>query len=167
MTTPCVAIRSETLHAPCVFQQESWDSFYPEAAYLFPMNYAELSTDKATIPLDVRVDEFAELDKKGILHIVSARCESKIVGYHISGLLPHMHYKSSGLMAYTDVYFLHPDHRFGGNGAKMLMEVERTLAERGIRKFYISTKVHSDNSALLEKMGYRWTDKIYTKLLGS
>ena len=147
-------------------QREKWDDFVVEALPLFKMNYQELSTDKATIPLDVREEEFSNLDAKGVLHAVTAREDGKLIGYHISALLPHMHYKSSGLMAYTDVYFLHPDYRIGTTGIKLLNEVERTLAERGIKKFYIGTKIHSDNGALLEALGYRPTDRIYTKLLG-
>lgn len=147
------------------FQRESWDEFYPDGAYLFPMNYEELALNKEDVSLDVNAESFAEIDAKGILNIVTARSEGKVVGYHISALLPHMHYRSAGLMAYTDVYFVHPDYRKGGCGAKLLMEVERTLKIRGVPKFYMSTKVHADNSKLLEALGYTFSDRIFTKVL--
>jgi GNAT superfamily N-acetyltransferase len=146
-------------------QREKWDDFVVEALPLFRMNYNELSIDKATIPLDVREEEFSKLEGKGVLHAVTARDDGKLIGYHISALLPHMHYASAGLMAYTDVYFLHPAFRRGTAGIKLLQEVERTLKERGIKKFYMSTKAHSDNGPLLQALGYKLADHIYTKLL--
>jgi L-amino acid N-acyltransferase YncA len=147
------------------FAVERWLDFYWDARWLFPLNYEELALNKDKITLDVNADKFKELDEKEILHIVAARTDGKVVGYHISALVPHMHYESAGLMAYTDVYFLHPDYRRGGTGAKMLMEVERTLRQRGIRKFYMSTKAHMDHSAMLAAMGYKFTDRIFTKVL--
>jgi hypothetical protein len=145
------------------FQRESWATLEQDGQELFRMNYEELGLDHDKIKLSPDSERFLEVEAKGLLHIITARAP-RLVGYHISALLPHMHYREAGQMAYTDAYFVHPDYR-NGCGAKLLLEVERTLRERGASKFYMSTKIHSDNGPLLEALGYRFTDKIFTKVL--
>jgi hypothetical protein len=90
-----------------------------------------------------------------------------IVGYFIALLVTHPHYSRSGRMAITDVYYLAPEHRTGGAGALMLMAFERSL--RGIAsKAYMSCKIHggNDRQGLFERLGWRWTDKAFTRLIG-
>lgn len=161
--TPSVSSVPET--SKIIFARETWAQLERDGQELFRLNFRDLGLNQDKVQLALNSSIFAEVEGKGVLHIITARANGKLVGYHVSALLPHMHYKDAGLMVYTDAYYLHSDYRAGGTGAKMLMEVERTLRERGATKFYISTKVHSDNGPLLEAMGYSFTDKIFTKLL--
>lgn len=147
------------------FQRESWEQFQKDAEELIEMNFRDLGLNKNKLKLAVNEEIFKEIDGKGRLHIITAREKGKLVGYHVSALLPHMHYKDAGLMAYTDAYYVHTDYRKGGTGAKLFMEVERTLRERGVSKFYMTTKAHSDNGKLLEALGYEFTDRVFTKML--
>jgi GNAT superfamily N-acetyltransferase len=147
------------------FQRETWDALERDGQELFALNFRDLGLNKDCISLAPNSALFREVEGKGVLHVITARADGKLIGYHISALLPHMHYKDAGLMAYTDAYYVHPEHRKGGIGAKLIMEVERTLTERGATKFYMSTKAHSDNTELLEAMGFHFTDKVFTKML--
>ena len=73
-------------------------------------HWEELAVDKV-IPLDMNHEVYTEMESKGMLHIVTARNENKIVGYHIGLIAPHLHYKSAGLMCYEDMYYLLPEFR--------------------------------------------------------
>lgn len=147
------------------FQVERWPIFWRDCQELTPIHWAEAALDKDVIKLSIMPENYYACDEKGILHIVTARHEGKMVGYFIANVVIHPHYKEAGLMAFTDMYFIHPDFRKGGTGAKLLIEVERTLRERGVVKLYISTKVHEDKSALLKALGYKPADLSFTKLL--
>jgi N-acetylglutamate synthase-like GNAT family acetyltransferase len=136
-----------------------------DAQYLFPLHYRELARDQESIPMDLDFDRYKTAEQNGQLLIVAARVEKKIIGYYICALLSHLHYKSSGLMATTDMYFVHPDFRVGGTGIKLIVFVETILRSMGVTKMYVSTKLHSDHSALFEALGFRATDKVFTKLL--
>jgi hypothetical protein len=35
----------------------------------------------------------------------------------------------------------------------------------GVNRIIMHTKVHMDNSKLFEYLGYKWTDKLFTKIL--
>ena len=148
------------------FQVERWADFWRDCQELTPIHWAEAALDKDFIKLSILPENYQMCDEKGILHIVTARYGGKMVGYFIANVVVHPHYKEAGLMAFTDMYFIHPDYRRGGTGAKLLIEVERTLKARGVVKAYISTKVHENKSELLKALGWKESDVSFTKYWG-
>ncbi len=147
------------------YQIERWADFVKDGRELFPEHYKELARDQDKIKLDINEDLYVDADARGIGHIVTVRDSGKLAGYTILGLMPHLHYKSAGLMAMIDVYYLMPKYRKGGTGAKMIMFAESTLRKKGVTKIYFSTKVHQNNGPLLEAMGFTHSDDVYTKVL--
>lgn len=100
-----------------------------------------------------------------MMHVVTARDGGKLVGYIICFVMPHFHYKSSGLTALADMYYLLREYRKGGLGARMFMEMERGLKERGVIRAHMSCKAHEDHSKLFQRMGWKLTDYTFSKLL--
>lgn len=145
------------------FRRENWADFYPRAKDLFVTHWREIGLDQDKIPLDLDVTSYERLDALGNLHIVAGLDGEKIVGYAIWFLMKHPHYVSSGLMGQIDVYYMLPKYRMFG--MLLFAHSERTLKERGVKKVYLSCKLHHDLSAFFEKLGYRPTDKVFTKLL--
>jgi GNAT superfamily N-acetyltransferase len=105
------------------------------------------------------------MESKGQLHLLAARDEGRLVGYYLGIIVSHPHYASSGLMSFTDVYFLCPEYRRGEYGVALFAEAERTLRERGVYKAYLSCKIHKDLSPLFELLGWRKTDYTFCKVL--
>lgn len=143
---------------------------------LWPLHFEDLSLDRAQIPLDVDEARYKWIESQGGLHLCTIRADSKLVGYFILTLIPHLHYKSAGLMAYTDVYYILPEFRKGGAGVRLIKFVERTLKLRRVShpvygedlrvvKMYLSCKLKQDHTEVFEALGFRATDKVFTKLL--
>ena len=63
------------------------------------------------------------------------------------------------------MYYLKAEYRKGRVGIKMFQYAEEALKKIGVNRILIHTKVHLDNSRLLEYLGYSWTDKIYAKTI--
>lgn len=142
-------------------------TWWKDAQELIPIHYEELSLDKDKVKIGINCQRYLALESECMLHIVTVRLgDGKMVGYYIAMILPHMHYKDAGLMAYTDMYFIHPGFRLGGVGARMMVFVEETLRRRGVVKAYITTKLKLDLSPLFEALGWKATDKVFTKFLG-
>ena len=142
-------------------------TWHRDAQHLFQAHYDELSLDKDKVQMGLHCQRYLDMERQGMLHIVTIRLgDGKVVGYYIAMILPHMHYKDAGLMAYTDMYFIHPDYRVGGVGAKLMVFVEETLRRRGVVKAYITTKLKLDLSSMFEALGWKATDKVFTKFLG-
>jgi hypothetical protein len=147
------------------FQVERWRDFYPEAKPLMQRHWDEIGLDHGNVVLDMDLERYQQMDDSGLLHILAAREGGALVGYFLAFILPHIHYRTSGLMAFTDFYYLEPDVRSGPNGIRLFIEAETSLAARGVLKAYISTKVHHDIGALFEALGWQLTDRAFTKRL--
>jgi GNAT superfamily N-acetyltransferase len=129
------------------------------------MHWRALALDQEQIPLTVDDTLYSNCDKKGILHVVTARKDGLLVGYIFFWVLPHPHYKDFGLQASTDAFFVMPEHRKGGLGARMLMYAESSLRKSGVKKVGISVKLHEDHSDVMEALGWKATDKVFAKCL--
>lgn len=149
------------------FQVEPISAVLRDAKELFPRQWQELGLDKDKISgIAPHEQRYLELEKLGILHPVTVRADGRMVGYYIAAICEHLHYQGAGLMAHTDLYYLLPEYRKGGCGAKMLIFLEKTLKEKGVVKIYASTKVHADRGPLFEALGFKLTDRIFTKYIG-
>ena len=148
------------------YQLECLAEFWRDAEHIFPVHYKEMALKKDRFPMALDFPKYAQAENDGVLHIVTVRDAGRLVGYFIAGITGHLHYATSGLMAYNDMYFILPEHRRGGTGAKMFVKVLETLRERGVVEGYFSTKVHQDHGAFFEALGGELTDKTYRISLG-
>jgi hypothetical protein len=146
-------------------QVEPWSAMVEEAKQLFPLHWREIAVHQETIPMDMDEARYLALEAGGMLHVVTVRSGNRLVGYCIAFVLPHMHYKTT-LMGMVDMYFILPEFRRGA-GARLFLELERSLKARGVVKAISSCKVHQDHTALFEALGWKWTDKTFCKVIGA
>jgi hypothetical protein len=146
------------------FQVVKWREFYPEAKPLMQAHWEEIAIDREHIQLSLNADRYQQLCDAGILHVLAAREDAELAGYYVAIIMPHMHYQDAGLMAFTDIYFLAPRFRKGSAGVQMFVEAERTLRDAGVVKAYLSCKAHRDISPIFEALGWKFSDKSYTKV---
>lgn len=147
------------------FQVEKFSAIRKEAEPIFERHWREVAVDQDGIQYAPDWSKYDQMESAGILHTLTVRFDGKLVGYFIALVLGHPHYSTSGPMAMTDVYYILPEFRRGGAGAKMLAALEHSLRALNVTKAYLSTKVHQDHSILFEQMGWKLTDKCFTKLL--
>jgi len=147
------------------FAIETIDQVLNDMTWLWDIHWQEIALDKAKVPLNPDVDTFRLLEDAGLLLIVTARDSEKMVGYHVSIVRPHLHYKHS-LSAYADMYFIHPDYRQGMTGVRLFKYLEEQLREKGVERVFQSTKLHKDVGKLFERLGYKETERLYVKWIG-
>ena len=100
-----------------------------------------------------------------MLRTVTCRADGKLIGYIVFIVSPHLHYKSCKT-AIEDIYFVKKEYRKGRVGIRLFQYAEKVLKEREVKRIVMHTKVHLDNSKLFEYLGYKWTDKVFSKMLG-
>lgn len=147
------------------FHVESMRGIHHEMEPLLRAHWEEIALDHHEVPLDPDWARYFELDDKGALSVVTARCEGKLVGYHIAMITPHLHYRGT-LHGITDVYYLAPEHRRGFTGIRMFKAVNDEMKRRGVVKLVTATKMHHDMGRIFERLGYRATERTYTKIVG-
>lgn len=160
-----MVISSAQLRNMLTFQIEKFSAIRPEAEAIFERHWREIAVDQEHIAYAPDWSKYDAMEQGGILHTLTVRHHGRLVGYFIALILAHPHYSTAGKMAMTDVYYILPEFRKGGAGARMLAAVEQSLKALKVTKAYLSTKIHDDHSQLFERMGWRLTDKCFTKVL--
>jgi len=145
-------------------QTETWTAIDQEIEEVAGFHWDELALDKLLFERDLDHERYLKMDELGMMHVVTARDENKLVGYIVCFVMPHLHYKSSGLTALADMYFLMRQYR-NGAGVRMFMEMERGLKAKGVIRAHMSCKVHENHTKLFEAMGWDLTDLTFSKVL--
>lgn len=146
---------------------ESWTTFAAEAerAGLWEQHWKEIAMDQDTIPLVPDYATYAALDQAGMLHVVTGRdAAGTLQAYAVYIVRPHLHYATT-MHGLCDVYWLHKDHRRGLEGYRLFQHVEASLRARGVKKVITACKVSFDVSRLFERLHYRETERVWTKVL--
>jgi GNAT superfamily N-acetyltransferase len=155
------AIPIEQARPKVDYQIEAYRSAIEEMRLLFPLYWEELG-DK-TLPLEPNYQSYAILADLGALHLVTARSDGVLVGFHLSIIQPSLHYKSV-LTCYTDIFYLKPEYRRGMNGYKMLKFACDSVRLLGVRKMMMGAR-SLDLGPVMIRLGFKVAEQIYEKVL--
>lgn len=131
---------------------------------LLEMHYDELTMHKEVVKLDPDWQRYAELEHAGKLHIYTARQDGVLIGYSFFFLQPHIHYRSL-MVAMNDVLFLHPDHRNGMTGIRLIKTSEQGMKSLGAHKIVWHAKYSNDLQSILQRLGYAKEEAMLAKIL--
>lgn len=152
-------------HPPgTAYAVERWRDLKREMLPLLVRHWREVALNHADVPLDIDEKRYADLDEAGGLHILTARRDGLLIGYHVTIVSTHLHYAST-LHGITDVYWIAPECRHGVTAMRLLQAVERALKALGVRKLFTATKLHMDQGPLFERLGYKPVERVYAKLI--
>lgn len=140
-------------------------TFIEELKEIIPAHYDELCVTK-DFPLAPDYEAYGRLYVADMLRCITARDDNGLIGYAIFIVQPHLHYKTCKT-AFEDIYFLRKEHRLGRTGIRLFQFAEEALRAEGVNRIIMHTKIHMDNSRLFEYLGYKHTDKLYTKILST
>lgn len=147
------------------FAEEKWATFWPDCQELLPLHHEELAINKDVMKMEIDVPVYEALEVAGRLFILTLRDGERMVGYLVAFPMPnHLHYKSSGPIALSDMFYILPEYRTG-NGAKMFIEFERHMRKRGCIMIASGFKIHSPQLKLFEALGWTNSDATVLKIL--
>lgn len=147
------------------YSVENWDDVKEEASESWEYHWEEVGQNKAKMKLNPDLEKLDYLNSMGKLHCVIVRDDGILIGYHASVIDNLIHYKHV-LAAKCDLHWLHPDYRHGFTGIRLFKEVERSLKARGVQVMYDFTKTYLDKGKVLEFLGYKLIEKVYSKWIG-
>ena len=147
------------------FKEEQFADVIDDIKPLLEKHWEEVALDKEVIKLNPDYDMYKKLCALELMRIITARADGQLVGYCIVTVKHHLHYKDS-LTAVNDIFFIDPAHREGSTGIKLFKSVEAILKGYGVQRLVMNTKTHRDVGVLFERMGYKETERVFTKLIG-
>lgn len=146
------------------FANERMQDIWAEALPLFQLHYQEVG--QPDMVLDPDYDRMKMMEDAGMVYILTARDEDRLVGYAAFIVQRHIHYKQS-MVALNDIIWLHPDYRKGRLGMRLIQLSEVALTAKGATKIYYHVKLPPhDFGPLLEKLGYRFVERNFAKVIG-
>ena len=147
------------------FYIETLSECKDDAKDLLSLHWDQIALNKDRIKLNPDWDTYQVLENKGALKIYTAREGALLVGYFVVVVSRSLHYKDH-LFAANDILFLHPDHRKGLVGGKLIKFAEKRLKADGVSVLSINTKVHKPFDILLKRLRFTHTENLYSKFLG-
>ncbi len=154
------------------YQVETFAKIAQELPPLWVKHWRRLGTEQATVPLSPDVPKYFELDRIGVLHIVTARnADGALIGYYFTLIPPtDLHY--TGLKrAWTDIYFIDPTAvpplSLVAKYRQLIAKVEAELLALGVQRLQTAVKLHSDIGALWDQLGYKPVERMYYRMLGA
>lgn len=107
-------------------------------------------------------ERYEATEKAGMLYVLAARRDGRLVGYLLAFILPHFHYRSSGEVAATDMYWVQPEER-NGVGLKLFVRFEEDMKQRGVTQMVTSCKLSHDHTEFFKLLGWRHTDNTFVR----
>ena len=148
------------------YEHESYATIAEEIRPLLRRHWEAIANDKEAVPLDVDDEKYRALDSAGLLVIITARVDGRLVGYIAAILSPHLHYRST-LFATFDVFWMEPEFRSGLNGVGLFTRMLLQLKAAGVVKVVGQSKVGGgrDVSAIYRALGFEQAEILYTRTI--
>ena len=99
----------------------------------------------------------------GGLIAFSATLDGVVVGYASAFVCRHPHYDM--VLAHHDTLYLHPAHRNGSTGLRLMKAIEQEAFARGAERMMWTAKLGSAFERILLGKGYQVEETIYCKEL--
>lgn len=141
------------------YQVERVGEVMEEMRELNLLHWKEIATHKHIKKLNPDYDRYFGLEKLDMLRIFTARYEGRLVGYFISLLAPHMHYKELNV-ALNDILYILPIHR-GGTVAYRLFKGAILDLKNNTDTHIVTVhmKIEHPFRPLLKKLGFVQTEE--------
>lgn len=147
------------------YQIEDVRAVLKDVENLFDDHYEEVAENKEHIKLNPDFDKYIILEEEGALHVATVRDDDKLVGYCVSILNIHIHYKDH-LFALNDIFYLAPKYRSKGIAKGLLSFTEDDLKEVGVSVTVMHMKCDHPFKELVNSLGFKKTEYMFSKYIG-
>lgn len=144
---------------------EKLDDFLEEIKPMLFAHWEEIALNKDKIKLNPDYERYYVMEQLGLLRSVIVRDEGKVIGYYISMLAPHLHYKDC-YTALNDILYLAPEYRKSDVAYKMFKFAEADLKELGVDLMFLHMKIEFPFVELCEAVGMKKVEYSYSKYIG-
>lgn len=146
------------------FQEEKIENIIDEIKPILVKHWKELANHQEDRPLDVDWGTYILLNNLGRVRVFTARADTKLIGYVVMIISPHLHYKT-WIYSSCDVYYVDPEYRNNGVGATFFVKVAEWLKSLGVKSAIMHEKVSHPHGKLFEALGYNLVERYYEKVL--
>ena len=147
------------------YQQEFYHQVKKELPDLIKLHWEEIALNKDVIKLNPDWEAYDALYYAGMIGVYTVRKDKKLVGYLVVLARNHPHYKDH-IFASNDILFIDKEYRKGLVGYFLVKYVTEDLEKRGVSVLLFNTTVDKPYDPILKRLGFKHSEKLYTKYLG-
>lgn len=141
------------------------ESLIDEIKPILTKHWEEIAMYRDKVEFKPDYDAYLAMEKIGAIHVVVVRDGVRIIGYYISFIYTHPHYKENKF-AQNDILFIHPDYRGGTVAYRMFKFAEKELKKIGCSVNLIHMKTKFPFERLCQKLGMEKQEITYSKYIG-
>ena len=150
------------------YRWERLGDIFTEIVPLIRKHWQEVDWFEGQLPLDPDWKQALDLDRAGVLHLLTVRVDGLLIGYIYSYLLSSVFFSLP--WATVQGFWIDPIRRSGWTGVKLFRENERGLRARGARAISIEVllKIAPERGTvgrILTRLGYTPVGQMYAKVL--
>lgn len=123
------------------------------AGDLFKAHWREVAPRPELMIVEPQWESYERLEAAGMLTILIAQDEGKLVGYSVSVTTRHMHFGDL-IYAHNDLLYVAPEARAHGVGASLILATERAVMASGARLLVWHTRPGHALETILIRRGY-------------
>lgn len=116
------------------------------------------------LPYDPCYKQYLAAQDSGSLVLVTCRDDGKMVGCTLFFVVPYL-YSRRHRLAMEEWFYVDEAYRKGFVGIKLLKTAEKVLKSYGVSIINVLCKVHQDKTPLYERLGYKYTEKHFFKMV--
>ena len=146
------------------FNREIFGEVLEELKPLLVDHYQEIAMYRDKIAYAPDWKRYEELDKSGILKLVTVRDDGVLVGYYLFMVLPNLHY-CEDLYAVNDIVLIKKEYRKGKVGVGLFKYVEDWCKELGVSVMTMHMKTFLPFDSLCEGLEWDYAERLYTKCI--
>src|SRR3972149_1204999 len=145
------------------FQKEKLADCFDESRELQQQHFQEIAQNKDVLGgVNPDREMYMKLDALGLIHVLTARDDGKLVGYFVAFVRKHMHYQHI-MCGSDDLFYLAPSHRRGMTGLRFIDAAIGMMRAAGAQHISIRDKFLSrDIGPLLERRGFKAIEIVYS-----
>lgn len=147
------------------YQKERFKDVMAELPELFVESYEEYEIDKDIIPFEVDLVRLLETEANGVLHLLTARDDEKLIGYVLIYITTTTHHRNTKMAATDSIHISNAVVNRGIILRRLIEESKKLARDFGAKKLYFRVKAGSSASKLLSAMRLMLDEETYSCLV--
>ena len=137
------------------------DEMLANAGALFSEHWEEVALNKQVMVLKPDEQKYRTMEANGMLLILGAFCDGKVVGYSVNFVTNHPHYADL-IVCNNDLLFVTEDKRCGRLGLQLIRATEKEAKQRGVQLMLWHAKPGTALETMMPRLGYGVLDTIFS-----
>ena len=141
-----------------------YDDFLVEARQMVVDHWNEVGSHREILSLNPNHDKYRALERAGVLSILAARDDGRLIGYLFLLVMRHMR-DQDAVVGQHDAFYVIPEYRRHMVGPRLLVSALKIFDNSGVNIVLFTEKAWRKSGRMLAKLGFKEFEMVYSKVI--